>query len=275
MILIPVLYFVKPLSEGKELRQSDIVNHIGVSKGIEEHREKYNEEPLWTDRVFGGMPTYMISTKYSGNKIRIIHRIFMLNYFTPVSYVFLLMLGFYIALTLFGVKPWLSLMGTIIYAFSSYFFIIIAVGHNSKVVALGYMPPIIAGVYSTYKNKSVFSSMIVSMFLALQILANHLQITYYTVMIIITYLIYEFNPAIKEKRVLSLIKPSFYLLIAILLAVGSNFSQLWTTIDYLQYSTRGRVDERDRLTIPKPPIIYVNWKEVQKQYNIYLKAYKK
>ena len=240
MLLISVLYFIKPLSEGKKIRQSDIVNHVGVSKEIEDYRKAYNKEPLWTNRVFSGMPAYLISTKFDSNKIKIIHKIFTLNNLIPVSFIFLYLLGFFIALTLFGIKPWLSLAGSIAYAFSSYFFIIIVAGHISKVVALGYLPPVIAGIYSAYRGKALTGSIVFGLFLALQLLVNHLQITYYTMIIIIIFLIFEFIEVIKEKRLLTVIKPSVYLLIALLLAVGSNFGRLWNTYEYSKYSIRGK-----------------------------------
>lgn len=229
-----------PLTEGKKIRQSDIVNHAGVSKEIEDYRKEFNKEPLWTNRVFSGMPAYLISTKFNSNKIKIIHKIFTLNNFIPVSFLFLYMLGFFIALILFGVKPWLSLAGSIAYAFSSYFFVIIVAGHIAKVVALGYMPPIIAGIYAAYRGKKLVGSMVFGLFLALQLIVNHLQITYYTMIIIIVFLIFEFTEAIKEKRLLLFIKPSIFLLVAVLLAVGSSFGRLWNTYEYGKYSIRGK-----------------------------------
>ena len=240
MFLISILFFVKPLSEGKKLRQGDIINHLGVSKEIMDYRETYNKEPLWTNRVFSGMPAYLISTKFNANKILIFHRILTLKNFTPVNFVFLYLLGFFIALILLGINPWLSLIGSIAFAFSSYFFIIIEAGHNAKVVSIAYMPPIIAGVYATFRGKQLIGSIIFGLFLALQLLVNHLQITYYTMIIIFIYLVFELVGAIKEKALASLIKPTIFLAFAVILAVGCNFSRLWNTLEYGKYSIRGK-----------------------------------
>lgn len=252
MFLISVLFFIKPLSEGKKLRQGDVVNHQGVSKEIVDYRKTYNKEPLWTNRVFSGMPAYLISTKFSANKITIFHRILTLKGFTPVNLVFLCFIGFFIALLLFGVNPWLALIGSIAYAFSTYFITFIEAGHNAKVVSLGYMPPIIAGLYATFRGKQLVGSVMFGLFLALQLLANHLQMTYYTMIIIFIYLIFELASAIKEKVLLKLIKPAIFLVFAVILAVGSNFSRLWNTYEYGKYSIRGKseltYDSEDKTT---------------------------
>jgi len=252
IFLISIMYFIKPLSEGKKIHQGDIVNHIGVSKEIVDFRKTYNKEPLWTGRIFSGMPAFLVDTKFDSNKIRIFHRILMLKNFKPVNFVFLYLLGFFIALLLFGFNPWLSLVGCIAYAFSSYFFIIIEVGHQSKVIALGYMPPIIAGVYAAFKGKPLIGSLIFGLFLALQLVVNHLQITYYTMIIILIYIIFELVFIAKEKAFSSFIKPSIFLFIAALLAIGSNISRLWTTYEYGKYSIRGKseltYDAEDKTT---------------------------
>ena len=250
IFLVALLYFVKPVSENKILQPGDIVNHRGVSKEIRDYRREYNEEPLWTNRVFSGMPAYLISTKYKANKIEIIHKICTLFYtsdedsvpgiFLPVILVFLYLLGFLIALWLFGVDPWLSLAGSIAYAFSSYFFIIIEAGHLSKVVALGYLPPIIAGVYAAYNGKQFAGSVVFTLFLALQLFINHLQITYYIMIVIVIYVIFRFVLSVRDKTFPSFIKPSLLLLIGVFLAAGSSFGRLWTTIEYGKYSIRGK-----------------------------------
>ncbi len=188
---LSVAYFIPDVLEGKKISQHDIVQFKGMSKEIADHREKYGEEPLWTNSMFGGMPAYLISTRYKSNILRQVHRIFNLFDFRPVSFVFLYLIGAYIALLLFGVSPWLSFAGAIAYAFSSYFFIIIQAGHVSKVLALGYMPPIIAGIYAAFRGKQLLGSLIVGVFLGLQILVNHLQITYYTLLIILILGIFE------------------------------------------------------------------------------------
>ena len=135
--------------------------------------------------MFGGMPAYLVSTQYKGNVLRKFITCLRSYDFRPVCFIFLYLIGAYIALLLFGLSPWLSMAGAIAYAFSTYFFLIIQAGHVSKVLALGYMPPIIAGVYAAFRGKPIIGSLIMGIFLGLQILVNHLQITYYTLIIIL------------------------------------------------------------------------------------------
>jgi hypothetical protein len=238
--LISLVYFIVPVSQGKKISQHDIVQFKGMSKEIIDHRAKYGEEPLWTNSMFGGMPAYLISSQSSGNLLRYIHRVFTLNNFRPICFVFLYLIGAYIALLLFGLNPWLCFAGAIAYAFSSYFFIIIQAGHVSKVLALGYMPPIIAGVYATFRGKALLGSLAVGIFLGLQIMLNHLQITYYTLLIILILGIFELFNAIKNKSFSNFLKPFPWLILFVLLAVGANFGNLYTTYEYGKYSIRGK-----------------------------------
>jgi hypothetical protein len=237
---ISLAYFIPDVLEGKKLSQHDIVQFKGMSKEIVDHRAKYGEEPLWTNSTFGGMPAYLISTKYKSNVLRLVHRIFLLNHFRPVCFIFLYLMGAYIALLLFGINPWLCFAGAIAYAFSSYLFIIILAGHVSKVLALGYMPPIIAGVYTAFRGRALLGSIIAGIFLGLQIIVNHLQITYYTLLIILVLGIIELYNSIRNKSVSNFLKPFPWLILFVLLAIGVNFSSLYTTYEYGKYSIRGK-----------------------------------
>ncbi|MBN2395569.1 MAG: YfhO family protein [Candidatus Atribacteria bacterium] len=238
-LLISILFFSPDILEGKKIYQNDIIQYNGSVKEIADFRIEYNKEPLWTNSMFGGMPAYLISTLYSGNKISNLHKIFTATGFRPVSYIFIYLLGFYIALLLFRVKPWLAFAGAIAYGFSSYFFAIISAGHIAKVWALGYMPPIIAGVYTAFRGKMLLGSAVTGLFLALQLLINHLQITYYTLLIIVIYGIFELVAAIRNKQVVELYKPLLLLVVAAGLAVSSHIAALWTTYEYGKYSIRG------------------------------------
>ncbi|MBN2482355.1 MAG: YfhO family protein [Bacteroidales bacterium] len=237
---ISLAYFVPDSVQGRKLYQSDIMQYKGMSKEISDHREAFGEEPLWTNSMFGGMPAYLISTQYKSNILRQVHRIFTLFNFRPVCFIFLYLLGFYIALLLFDIKPWISFAGAIAYAFSSYFFIIIVAGHVSKVLALGYMPPIIAGVYVAFRGKPLIGSMVTGIFLGLQIVVNHLQITYYTLLIILIFIIFELTRLARHHNYREFFRPVPWLFAFGILAVGLNFSTLWTTYEYGKYSIRGK-----------------------------------
>ncbi|MBN1789807.1 MAG: YfhO family protein [Bacteroidales bacterium] len=237
---ISLAYFIPDVLEGKKLSQHDIVQFKGMSKEIADHREKYGEEPLWTNSMFGGMPAYLVSTQYKGNVFKQVHRLLTLYDFRPVSFIFLYLTGAFVALLLFGVNPWLSFAGAIAYAFSSYFFVIIQAGHVSKVLALGYMPPIIAGVYAAFRGKALLGSLVAAVFLSLQILVNHLQITYYTFLFILILGIFELVRTLKNNAWMDFLKPLALLVLFVILAIGANFSTLYTTYEYGKYSIRGK-----------------------------------
>jgi hypothetical protein len=237
--LLSLAYFMPDVLEGKKISQNDVIQYKGMSKEITDYRDKYGEEPLWTNSTFGGMPAYLISTQYKSNLVRIFHRIFTLYDFRPVCFIFLYLVGAYIAFLLFGVSPWISFAGAIAYAFSSYFFAVIAAGHVSKVYALGYLPPVIAGAYTAFRGRIFLGSTITGLFLALQLLINHLQITYYTLIILLILGIYELVAAVRNHQLLPFFKTVSVLIIAAILAVSSHFAALWTTYEYGKYSTRG------------------------------------
>ncbi len=238
--LISLLYFAPDVLEGKKIQQHDIVQFKGMSKEVVDHREKYGEEPLWTNSMFGGMPAYLVSTEYKSNLLKKIHNLLAPYNLRPVSFVFLYLIGAFVAFLLFGVNPWLSMAGAIAYAFSTYFLIIIEAGHVSKVFALGYMPPVIAGVYAAFRGRVLLGSLIAGLFLGLQIIVNHVQITYYTLLIILILGIFELVNTLKTKNYKEFLKPVAWLALFITLAVGANFSSLYTTYEYGKYSIRGK-----------------------------------
>lgn len=231
--------YMYPVFSGKQLYQGDMANFKGMSKEIIDHREKYHEEPLWTNSMFGGMPAYQISVKYKHNILKPLHTIFMLFGFVPVSYLFLCLVGAYIALIIFGVNPWLSITGAIAYSFSSYIFTLLEAGHVAKILALGYLPAIVAGVYLAFRGKILLGSLVTGIFLGLQLLVNHFQITYYTFIIILVYGVYELFNAIKEKHLIEFSKPLPLLILVVLIAAGVNAGNFLTTYEYSKYSTRG------------------------------------
>jgi hypothetical protein len=231
--------YMYPVFSGKQLHQGDISNFKGMSKEIVDFRDKYGEEPLWTNSQFCGMPAYQISVLYKHNILKPIHKVFSLFGFVPVSYIFLSLLGAYIAFLILGINPWLSIAGAIAYAFSSYFFTLLEAGHVAKALALCYLPPIIAGVNLTFRGKILKGCLLTGIFLGLQLLVNHFQITYYTLLIILIYGIFEFAYAVREKQLKKFLKPIPALLGVVILAVGVNSGNFMTTYEYSKYSTRG------------------------------------
>jgi hypothetical protein len=239
-LLIPTVYFA-PLYEGKTIYQGDIHNFNGASKEISDFRQKTGEEALWTNSMFSGMPAYQISVVYKTNLIQYVQRVIMIGK-TPASYLFLALLGFYVLLLAFDLTVWLSIIGAIAFSFSSYFFVILAAGHNSKFIAMTYMAPVIAGLFLAYRKNLWTGSAIFGLFMALEVFANHLQITYYLLYALLFFILYECYNAVKEKQFMQFLKKSLVLLAIALVAVGSDFSRLYTTWEYSKYSTRGKSD---------------------------------
>ena len=237
-LFITVLYFY-PVLEGKVMHTNDATVSLNSSQEIIDYRAKYGEEPLWTNSMFSGMPAYLISTLYKGNIIKHVHAILTFMRL-PVASIFLSMLGFYILLLMFKVDWRLAIAGAIAYGFSTYFFFILEAGHNTKAIAIAYMAPMIGGVYYTYRSHAIRGALITTFFLTLEILANHVQITYYAFLCILVFIIVEFIFSVRRKEIAAFIKSSAILIIPVLLAVGMNFGSLYTTYEYGKYSTRSK-----------------------------------
>ncbi|MCF8223793.1 MAG: YfhO family protein [Bacteroidales bacterium] len=234
---ITLIYF-SPALENKVLRTHDTTVFAGSSKEIKDHRAEYNEEPLWTNSMFSGMPAYLISAQFPGNLFKHVYNIFR-KPGIPIAPILLLMIGFYIMLLAFRVRPWLAFVGALAYGFSSYFFIILAAGHNTKAMALAFMAPTVGSIIYAYRRDRIIGSVLTALFLALQITANHLQITYYTFMIVLVFGIVELIYAIRNKQLPSLIKTTLMLAGAALIALAINFANLYVTFEYGEYSMRG------------------------------------
>jgi len=237
-ILLPIIYF-SPVLENKQLNQHDSQTYTGMSKEIVDYNKKSNDLALWTNSMFGGMPSYLIALPTT-TAITPIYTVTNLYNWRPINFIFLYLIGFYITLLLFGVSPWLAIVGSLAFCFSSYNFAIIAAGHASKAVAIGYMAPIIAGFYFAFKKDKWIGGSVFAIFLALEIYANHPQIAYYTFLILLIMGITELASAIREKKVPEFLKKSVILIAFGLLAVASNTSRLWPIWEYGKYSLRGK-----------------------------------
>ena len=239
-IVISFVYFY-PVLEGKVLKANDSTVSKINSKEIQDFREKNGREPLWTNSIFSGMPAYLISTKYPGNLIKYVDT-FLRMFKMPVSVLFISMLGFYILLLVFGVDPWLAIAGSIGFGFSSFFFQILGAGHNTQAIALAYMSPMIAGIYYAYRKDALKGALFTAFVLALEIQANHPQITYYALICLLIFVIVEFIFSLKNKTVVTFLKTSTLLIIPFIIAIGINFASLYTTYEYGKYSIRGKSD---------------------------------
>jgi hypothetical protein len=239
-IIIAFAYFY-PVLEGKELKANDSTVSTINSKEIRDYREEFHKEPLWTNSIFSGMPAYLISTKFPGNLMKHVDKVLRI-FKMPVSVLFLSMAGFYFLLLLFNVNPWLSIAGAIAYSFSSFFFQILAAGHNTQAIALAYMAPTIGAIYYAYRYDAIKGALLAAFMLSLEILANHLQITYYAAIILLIFVIIEFIYSLKEKSFGKFLKTSLILIIPVAIAIGINFGNLNTIREYGKYSVRGKSD---------------------------------
>ncbi len=241
IFLIIASLYSTPLLEGKRLSSPDYNIYTAISKANNEYEDANDRLVFWNNHMFSGMPTYAVSTAKQENIFNDIYTVFIFNGAVPLNLIFWYLMGFYILLIAFKVKPWLSIFGALTFAFSSYFFVIITAGHLTKAIAIGFMGPILGGVYMAFDQKRPWAGMfLMTFFMALQILSNHVQITYYTGLAILIFGIYEFVWAIKEKYLPRFAKTVGILLIGLGLAVGINAAFIMTTQEYIPYSIRGK-----------------------------------
>lgn len=235
------LIFCSPVIEGKALNQTDTRKGAAMGNDVKQYQEKTGEKSLWSGSSFGGMPTYQISPSYKTYPFAKIRRVFEGGLPSPASHLFLYMVGFFILMCALGVNPWVGVIGAIAYAFSSYFIFIITAGHIWKVMALGLIPPTLAGVIWTYRGKFLIGASVFALFFALQLMANHIQMTYYFFVFAgVPYLVYELVEAIRNKKMLVFSKATGVLLIAAILAIGVNYTSLAFTAKYSKDTIRGK-----------------------------------
>ena len=242
-VALTFAYF-SPMLKGKVIRQGDIVANQGMAKEIDDFRDKYHEEPLWTNSMFGGMPAYLISIRSTGTTvgtlIPYVKNILTLGMSSPAMMFFSYMLGFFILLLVLGVNPWLSIVGSVAFAFSTYTLIIIEAGHITKALAISYMAPVFAGVILICRKKYLLGTSILSLFMALELYSSHVQITYYLMMFLVIYVAFEFIRFIKEKQYGAIGRSLLSFVVAAVLSFGCNASTLLNTMDYVKYTIRGK-----------------------------------
>lgn len=238
---ISFAYFFPAITEGRILFQHDSAGGVGSGQESKEYYERTGERTRWTNAIFGGMPTYQMSPSYdSTDSLKFVEKIYHLYLPTYVWYVFIMLLGFYILMRAFNFSVWLSALGAIIWAFSSYFFILISAGHIWKLVTLAYIPPTIAGIVLVYRGKYLWGSIVTALFIALQVLSNHIQMTYYFLFVILFIVIAFFVDAYRKKEIPRFIKGSLILVVAALIGASINLSNLYHTYEYSKETMRGK-----------------------------------
>jgi len=230
--------YMSPLLEGKHLRMDDLDHHLGMSKELVDYRNETGEEAVWTNTMFGGMPGYMISVLYPGNLAEPLAGL-LRSLFSIASFIILYFIGFYVLLSILKINRWLNIAGAIAFGLSSYFIIIISAGHASKANAIGFLPIVIAGVLMTFRGKQIPGAILFALGLSLELLAGHPQITYYGLIILAIYGIVELIFALKDKAIIPFTKSVLFLLAGVIVAVGMNFSRLYTSWEYSKETIRG------------------------------------
>ena len=239
-VVLSFIYFSPDVIEGKILFQHDTQQGLAIGHEAKVYAEQTGEMPRWTGSLFSGMPTFQIAPTYSSNApLKGLQHVYNLWLVSPVSLLFIMMLGFYILLLALNVRWYLAAFGAVAYAFSSYFFIIIAAGHIWKFITLAYIPPTIAGIVLAYRGKYLLGGALAALFGALQIMSNHVQMSYYFLFVICAVVI-----AYGVEHYRSHTMPRFFmatgiLCVAAILAVGANASNLYHTYKYSKESMRG------------------------------------
>ena len=240
-VVISFAYFFPADIEGRVLYRHDSSAGRGAGQEAVEYQQRTGERTRWTNALFGGMPTYQMSPSYpSTTLLSKVETVYHLGLPENVWYVFVYLLGFYILLRAFDFRAYLAALGAVIWAFSSYFFIIIAAGHIWKVMALAYLPPMIAGVVLAYRGKYLWGMLVTAFFAALEVLANHVQMTYYYLFIVLAMVIAFCIDGLRKKQYKHLAKATAACLAGGAIGVCLNLSNLYHTWLYGQESMRGK-----------------------------------
>ncbi|MGL4519977.1 MAG: YfhO family protein [Phocaeicola sp.] len=238
---ISFVYFFPAVTQGRILLQHDSLGGIGAGVESKNFQKETGERTRWTNSLFGGMPTYQTSPSYdSTDMLRGVENLYHLYLPTYVWYVFAMLLGFYILLRAFDFSCWMAALGAIVWAFSSYFFILISAGHIWKLVTLAYIPPTIAGMVLIYRGRLVVGGLLTALFVALQILSNHIQMSYYFLFVMLAMFIGYGVTAYQEGSLKQFTKATGVLLLSALVGVAINLSTLYHTYQYSKETMRGK-----------------------------------
>ena len=237
--IIAALAYFSPVLQGKVMYQHDIAQYTGMAKEQNDFRKSKDQEPYWTNSAFGGMPTYQLGANYPHNYIKKLDRL--IRFLPrPADYLFLYFIGFYILLCCLKVDFRLAIVGALAFGFSTYLIIILGAGHNSKAHAIAYLPILLAGIVLVFRKKYLWGFVLAALAMALEITANHYQMTYYFMLLVLVLgMVYLFY-AIKEKQIKHFFISVGILLVAVTLGIAANATSLMATKEYADWSTRGK-----------------------------------
>ncbi|PHR74031.1 MAG: hypothetical protein COA67_01315 [Lutibacter sp.] len=239
IFVIASLAYFSPVLKGKKIQQGDITQFIGSSKEIKDFRKAYDTEPYWTNTSFGGMPSYVISTYYPNDYIKKLDKL--IRFLPrPADYLFLYFIGFFALLMTLKVDWKLAIIGSLGFGFSTYLIVILGAGHNAKAHAIAYFPFVISGILLVFQRKYFTGFIVTALAMSLELAANHVQMTYYLFFLVLIYGIVQLTESIKNKEVPHLMKSVGVLLVAVILAIGTNATNLMATQEYAKHSTRSK-----------------------------------
>ncbi len=239
LFIVVSLAFFYPVLQGKAIFQSDIVQYTGMAKERNDFRLTENEESYWTNSAFGGMPTYQLGANYPYDFVKKIDKA--IRFLPrPADYLFLYFIGFYVLLLTLKTDNRTAFLGAIAFGFSTYLIIILGVGHNAKAHAIGYFAPILAGILLVFNKKYVWGGLLTAFALALEINANHFQMTYYLMLLVLILGGFMLYKSLKNKELNAFFKSVAVLLAAVVVSLLSNATSLLATQEYTQWSTRGK-----------------------------------
>ena len=239
IFLAACFFFFTPAFQGKTLGQGDVMRAQSTQKEINDYKKR-DTTILWTNQILGGMPVYQIWAPFSNNianqAINVLDHVFP----SPIYIVLLLLFGGYFLFSVLKLNPWLAAAGALAFTFSSYNIIYLAAGHVNQELAIALFAPILASIILVINGRSILGSSLLALFLALEIKANHIQMTYYLLLALLILLIIEFYNALRSKTLPVFAKSLAYIGCATLLAIAVNASTLWSTAEYAGDSIRGK-----------------------------------
>ena len=237
--VVASLAYFYPVLQGKTIVQSDIIQFTGMAKEQNDFRKYTNEEPYWTNSAFGGMPTYQLGAYYPHDYVRKLDRT--IRFLPrPADYLFLYFIGFYILLCCLKVDYRLAVFGALAFGFSTYLIIILGVGHNAKAHALGYLPVLLGGIILTFRKKYFWGFILTALAMALEIGANHFQMTYYFMLLVLVLGVAYLIDTIKKRKVKHFFISTGVLIVAVILGISANATSIMATKEYADWSTRGK-----------------------------------
>lgn len=240
VFLIVTIFFFSPVFfKNQSISQHDIQQWAGSSKELRDYREKTGEEGLWVSTMFSGMPAYLVNVQWSNGIVSGLKKILSSGMPHPINDIFLAFLCYYIMLLSFGVRPYLAITGALAFGLSSYMIIGLSAGHNARIGAIAFAPLVLAGIHLAFTGRRLLGFGVTAAGLALHLRENHLQITYYLVMIVVVYGIVQLILALREKKLKAYLTTIVILIPAAIIAVGTFFGQFWAINEYTRYSIRG------------------------------------